>query len=203
MKKYSSTGEHLEETGSDFNNNENSECLHVKKEKYSLRPRTSPKNQGEGLDENTKNSNRQKTVPLSKYRRKTANARERNRMREINQAFQTLRSIIPNEKIEEVGASDKLTKITTLRSAMRYINDLRKALGPVQEEENYCFDINYRDLEFLFESSGDSLSLSENSLLVPDFQSSAFTTLDRFLSKSDGLSSDSFIQTDFEDFDFT
>jgi bHLH factor len=38
---------------------------------------------------------KQKPAPLSKYRRKTANARERSRMKEINQAFETLRKAIP------------------------------------------------------------------------------------------------------------
>ena len=37
-----------------------------------------------------------KPPPLSKYRRKTANARERNRMREINEAFISLQNAIPN-----------------------------------------------------------------------------------------------------------
>lgn len=68
--------------------------------------------------------------PLSKYRRKTANARERSRMREINLAFEALRRAVPAAAI--TGTSpvpcEKLTKITTLRLAMKYITALSSAL---------------------------------------------------------------------------
>lgn len=76
--------------------------------------------------------------PLSKYRRRTANARERQRMREINAAFETLRRIVPVQKGADpavgggcVGGDDceKMTKITTLRLAMRYITALTQALA--------------------------------------------------------------------------
>ncbi len=77
-----------------------------------------------------------KPPPLSKYRRKTANARERSRMKEINDAFDELRKAIPNSgevsHTEEKEISDgdmKLTKITTLRLAMNYISALREILG--------------------------------------------------------------------------
>ncbi len=79
-----------------------------------------------------------KPPPLSKYRRRTANARERNRMKEINDAFDELRDVIPkpheNDTItdavmEEEGGVMKLTKITTLRLAMNYIRALRETLG--------------------------------------------------------------------------
>ena len=78
-----------------------------------------------------------KPPPLSKYRRKTANARERSRMKEINDAFDELRKVIPqSEQLnvsdeQDSGDSDstKLTKITTLRLAMNYITALREILG--------------------------------------------------------------------------
>ncbi|XP_071526252.1 uncharacterized protein [Panulirus ornatus] len=74
---------------------------------------------------------KQKPPPLSKYRRKTANARERNRMREINDAFVTLQRAIPDLP----GAdSEKLTKITVLRLAVNYIN----ALAGVLNEDDFC-----------------------------------------------------------------
>ncbi|MPC55214.1 probable serine/threonine-protein kinase nek3 [Portunus trituberculatus] len=74
---------------------------------------------------------KQKPPPLSKYRRKTANARERNRMKEINDAFLTLQQSIPDLP----GAdAEKLTKITVLRLAVNYIN----ALAGVLNEDSVC-----------------------------------------------------------------
>ena len=61
--------------------------------------------------------------PLSKYRRKTANARERTRMSEINEGFEDLKSVIPDLP------EGKLTKITTLRLALDYMHALRHLLG--------------------------------------------------------------------------
>ncbi|KAK8743365.1 hypothetical protein OTU49_001400 [Cherax quadricarinatus] len=73
---------------------------------------------------------KQKPPPLSKYRRKTANARERNRMKEINDAFVTLQKAIPDLP----GAdAEKLTKITVLRLAVNYIN----ALADVLNEDSF------------------------------------------------------------------
>lgn len=71
-----------------------------------------------------------KAAPLSKYRRKTANARERTRMREINSAFENLRKFVPLSFCDETSAStnEKLTKITTLRLAMKYITSLNDVL---------------------------------------------------------------------------
>ncbi|KAG5680169.1 hypothetical protein PVAND_009694 [Polypedilum vanderplanki] len=73
---------------------------------------------------------KQKAAPLSKYRRKTANARERTRMREINHAFENLRQSVP---VVVAGSpaqntNEKLTKITTLRMAMKYITILSDIL---------------------------------------------------------------------------
>lgn len=75
-----------------------------------------------------------KAEPLSKYRRKTANARERTRMREINSAFETLRNCVPVAVTGSPTAApnspsnEKLTKITTLRLAMKYITLLSESL---------------------------------------------------------------------------
>ncbi|XP_046382652.1 uncharacterized protein LOC124153494 [Ischnura elegans] len=102
---------------------------------------------------------KQKPPPLSKYRRKTANARERSRMREINQAFETLRKAVPtfpaplscsssssssscssSSGSPSYGgtnkASEKLTKITTLRLAMNYIEALAQILREKPREED-------------------------------------------------------------------
>lgn len=83
-----------------------------------------------GDKEKSKPKAKQKAAPLSKYRRKTANARERIRMREINSAFEHLRKCVPVSMCDGTPAStnEKLTKITTLRLAMKYIETLNNVL---------------------------------------------------------------------------
>lgn len=78
----------------------------------------------------TKEKPKQKAAPLSKYRRKTANARERTRMREINHAFESLRQSVPVvvAGLPSQSTNEKLTKITTLRMAMKYIKILSDIL---------------------------------------------------------------------------
>jgi hypothetical protein len=51
------------------------------------------------------------------------NARERNRVRHINNCFEILRQHIPHEKHNK-----KLSKVDTLKSAMIYIENLRQLL---------------------------------------------------------------------------
>ncbi|KAL3872934.1 hypothetical protein ACJMK2_036106 [Sinanodonta woodiana] len=63
-------------------------------------------------------------APLSKYRRRVANARERGRMQDINEAFQKLENVLPDE-----GKGPKVTKVMTLRFALQYIAALRRILG--------------------------------------------------------------------------
>ena len=69
-----------------------------------------------------------RTGPLSKYRRKTANARERHRMKEINDAFSTLREALPRVNTRRTTISG-MTKITTLRLAVNYIQVLSNILN--------------------------------------------------------------------------
>ena len=73
---------------------------------------------------------KEKPPSLSKYRRKTANTRERERMQEVNDAFDKLRHCIPNAKHIQ-----KLTKITTLKLALTYIDNLQHLLG--YDDEKY------------------------------------------------------------------
>ncbi|EDW98630.1 helix-loop-helix protein delilah [Drosophila yakuba] len=87
---------------------------------------------------NAPTKSKTKAPPLSKYRRKTANARERTRMREINTAFETLRHCVPEAIKGEDAANtnEKLTKITTLRLAMKYITMLTDSMrDPSYESE--------------------------------------------------------------------
>ncbi|XP_037039405.1 helix-loop-helix protein delilah [Bradysia coprophila] len=80
-----------------------------------------------------------KAAPLSKYRRKTANARERTRMREINSAFENLRKCVPLSISSGTPTStnEKLTKITTLRLAMKYIRTLNEVLTKPNSDQNF------------------------------------------------------------------
>lgn len=69
-------------------------------------------------------------------RRNKANARERNRMHQINDAFDNLRRRIPiyqcfvvtNETNVAINTAQKLSKIETLRLAQNYIGLLNKVL---------------------------------------------------------------------------
>ncbi|XP_022192499.2 twist-related protein-like [Nilaparvata lugens] len=135
----------------DPNNNQDNlsavgdEILNGVAKSYSLRPRSSVR-PGLAITEDnatpdwrprgrTKRRTKQKPPPLSKYRRKTANARERSRMREINEAFESLRRAIPHLS-HETNPSEKLTKITTLRLAMKYIAALTQALNDPEPESD-------------------------------------------------------------------
>ncbi|EDO42907.1 predicted protein, partial [Nematostella vectensis] len=60
---------------------------------------------------------------VSKQRR-TANERERNRVQQVNAAFETLRNKIPLRALEK-----KPSKIDTIRLATRYIQDLTQLLS--------------------------------------------------------------------------
>jgi bHLH factor len=71
---------------------------------------------------------RPKTAPMSKYRRKTANLRERLRMGEINTAFENLREKLPNPVQSGKGKCEKLTKINILHVAINYIRAMENLL---------------------------------------------------------------------------
>ncbi|CAH1098909.1 unnamed protein product [Psylliodes chrysocephalus] len=171
----------------DNNNNDFEGTSPAKGDKYSLRPRslrrmteTAKESLGEITQRQSKSHKpKQKAAPLSKYRRKTANARERNRMREINQAFETLRRIIPHMQATQLAAgnNEKLTKITTLRLAMKYISTLSAALNGSSELESLS---DYSDFDCLFlESDGESISDHSGSLLTsPDFPEPSLSPVD-------------------------
>ena len=53
-----------------------------------------------------------KKYRLSKYRRKTENAKERERMKKFNEAFTTLRKILPNSELSDDNSQyEKDTKV--------------------------------------------------------------------------------------------
>lgn len=178
----------------DSNNNSDSDKS-SRGDKYSLRPRSVRRRNNVNSEENQKcvstgingNSNancnsgssktklpkpKQKPAPLSKYRRKTANARERSRMREINQAFEALRKAVPQMYNSHSGSNEKLTKITTLRLAMKYISSLSAVLSGTETTQDLLSDCSELDC-LLLESDGESLPLqsdfSDHSLTPADF----------------------------------
>lgn len=133
-------------------------------EKYGLRPRTVIKRlQQERFRQEVspKRPGRSKSrpAPLSKYRRKTANARERHRMRDINNAFDSLRKVLP-EAMEVHASPSSMTKITTLRLAVSYI----RALTEVLEDDTD------NDLLALQNSLQNSLQQTLNKTLNNSFQ---------------------------------
>ncbi|XP_042219341.1 neurogenin-2-like [Homarus americanus] len=97
--------------------------------KYQLRPRSLKARHFYDSDWNFQDTLRHKPrpPPLSRYRRKTANARERYRMRQINTAFDSLRGVLPSWVCSRREASD-MTKITTLKLASAYIRSLQDIL---------------------------------------------------------------------------
>lgn len=216
------------------------ESIPIKEDKYSLRPRSvrrvtellQPQKTQQQIKYNQTNlphslqppnqpskakptKPKQKSAPLSKYRRKTANARERNRMREINQAFETLRRVIPQMQAAaaastvattsaQAAANEKLTKITTLRLAMRYISNLSAKL----QQDNGGADMFLTDYSgafsdcsdldcLLLESDGESLPLSDHSLSLtsPDFPDTSLSPVDF----GDPNTLSPFLQSDFAD----
>uniref|UniRef100_A0A182JSD3 BHLH domain-containing protein n=1 Tax=Anopheles christyi TaxID=43041 RepID=A0A182JSD3_9DIPT len=155
-----------------------------KDEKYSLRQRQSRRTtlEAKSVSKTTTNSTttttssssarekatpkekpKPKAAPLSKYRRKTANARERSRMREINSAFENLRHAVPVAVAGTSGtsspvsspqcsaaSSEKLTKITTLRLAMKYIrilSDMLHGTPGTLENNNELDMVNHNEIE--------------------------------------------------------
>jgi hypothetical protein len=69
-----------------------------------------------------KNRRRPKLTGVSKQR-KSANERERNRIKIVNAAFESLRDVIPVRPMEK-----KPSKIETIRLAVRYIQDMTDLL---------------------------------------------------------------------------
>ncbi|XP_037789793.1 helix-loop-helix protein delilah-like [Penaeus monodon] len=107
-----------------------SQAIEASGGKYQLRPRSlHARRLCDGGDWSFQDAIRSKPrpPPLSRYRRKTANARERYRMRQINTAFESLRGVLPSWVCSRRAASD-MTKIATLRLASAYIRSLQDIL---------------------------------------------------------------------------
>ncbi|XP_071526120.1 helix-loop-helix protein delilah-like [Panulirus ornatus] len=114
----------------DENDNEDNKAGGMSGGKYQLRPRAvQPRRRCDSEWSNLQEAvrHKQRPPPLSRYRRKTANARERYRMRQINTAFESLRGVLPSWVCSRRAASE-MTKITTLRLASAYIRSLQDIL---------------------------------------------------------------------------
>ncbi|KAF2369014.1 Myc-type basic helix-loop-helix (bHLH) domain [Trinorchestia longiramus] len=104
---------------------------HRRGKSYGLRPRANLRKSADDKESperpNRKGGRRGRARgnTLSKYRRNTANARERDRMREINTAFATLRGVLPSFACRRIAS---MTKITTLKLATSYIRALADIL---------------------------------------------------------------------------
>ncbi|KAI2806035.1 hypothetical protein BLOT_005046 [Blomia tropicalis] len=97
---------------------------------------------------------KQRPAPLSKYRRKTANFRERCRMQEMNDAFKRLQSAVPDvftgdsestlttankpslPSSSTAVSAAKLTKIHTLKLAVNYISALTQLLNQADNTDS-------------------------------------------------------------------
>merc|ERR1739848_490920 len=115
-----------------INKNNNSEVNSNTKDKYKLREASIKKRiEVEHRKKQPKKRGpkpRPKAQPMSKYRRKTANLRERQRMGEINTAFDKLREKIPTPIQAKNAKLEKLTKINILHVAINYIRALESIL---------------------------------------------------------------------------
>ena len=114
---------------------------------------------------NKKRSRVKDNVPkkrkLTKYRRKAANAKERARMEKMNDVFATLKSVIPSDKKDDLE-EEKETKVTTLRSAIHYINYLKQL---IDDCDNGLLDKNDLNLE-------DAKISEHNNVVEPKLESS-------------------------------
>ncbi|CAG4961620.1 helix-loop-helix protein delilah-like [Colias croceus] len=142
-------------------------------DKYQLRPRAARSREPRA---------RRTPQPLSKYRRKTANARERSRMREINRAFENLRRAVPASEITgNPVPCEKLTKITTLRLAMRYITALSSALRDTSPER----DNNSRPDRWPSPFCSDLSEFSTEQETTSEFTEDSLSPFDSFFAEFD------------------
>ena len=98
---------------------------------------------------------KQKNSTMSKYRRKTANAKERDRMRCVNDAFERLKNVLPSTEDEVQEEINKGTKVCTLRYAIQYINSLQKL---IEDSNNGLIESEFYDMKFPEKGGGNKKS---------------------------------------------
>ena len=85
------------------------------------------------------------------------NARERNRVKHINDCFEILRQHIPNEKHNK-----KLSKVDTLKSAMIYIENLKLLLQQSssyqQQQPNQLYPFDEQQAQHCFSNSNSNVT---------------------------------------------
>lgn len=98
-------------------------------DKYGLRPRTIIRRlmQARRPRDTSQRLIRVRPQPLTKHRKKLACTRERSYMREINQAFENLRNVLP-AAADCRNDDSAVAKMTTIRLALRYITALTHLL---------------------------------------------------------------------------
>ncbi|ESO96433.1 hypothetical protein LOTGIDRAFT_159843 [Lottia gigantea] len=116
-------------------------------------------------DARTKVKTKQEAQPLSKYRRRSANARERCRINDMNLAYEQLRNVLP--QMSPVYSKNKLSKQTILTLAMNYIAALRRVLGYSDPQDRSDGESNGSSCSTVSsdgESSNSSLTTSDDGL---------------------------------------
>jgi len=84
------------------------------------------------------------------------NARERNRVKQVNNGFHTLRTHIPHLK-------NKTSKVDTLRAAVDYIQALRNLIGePLKDQELYQGPVLITEIEEQRGKTGNHSELDES-----------------------------------------
>ncbi|KAK7104686.1 helix-loop-helix protein delilah-like [Littorina saxatilis] len=130
-----------------------------------------------------------KPPPLSKYRRRTANARERMRMQDINEGYEGLRQCLPGIEVQSQGKKKEApTKFTILSLAINYIHALRDILGyPPLDSSSGADDIS----SILGENSsvtGESSNITDDISNLMDKSSSSIDTNNNNCSSSSSSS---------------
>ena len=101
---------------------------------------------------------------MTKYRRKTENAKERERMKNLNEVFDRLRNIIPD--VKTLTHEDKDTKVATLRAAITYIGSLHQLMADLDEGkvDPQDYDIGGKRLSEKQKDSNDIVRYKNKSL---------------------------------------
>jgi achaete-scute complex protein len=112
------------------------------------------------------------------------NARERNRVKQVNNGFSTLRQHIPQHVVTQLtkggrGSSKKLSKVDTLKLAVEYIRKLKDMLEDNENNDGVSTSTGCSQASYYSDSSHlQSLSRSEASLSpTPSYSSEASSTL--------------------------
>lgn len=145
--------------------------------KYSLRARSIQRRIEVEVKQTEPKSRQSKAkcrpAPLSKYRRKTANAKERSRMRDINSAFDMLERSIP-QLARRHPRNEKVTKITVLRLAINYIRSLSSMLESSPSEMTTSSNCS-SDFNASSPSSVSSCTTPSPTVPTLDFHSASMT----------------------------